>query len=102
MTLKIVVVTSKSIGFERLSLEKLRKDLTLSIFELEKVLSLKQIKSLPERDWYHYQCAKAAPMAMAIVGHQIKRHPYLHSVTSEPTVDGDGHVHFHLFYLGLV
>ena len=36
--------------------------LTLSIFELEKRF-FKQVRILPEIDWYHYQSANAAPMA---------------------------------------
>ena len=35
-------------------------------------------------DWYHYQGANGAPTS--VVRHRIKRHSYLQSVTSEPTV----------------
>ena len=35
----------------------------------------KQVKISPEIDWYHYQSAKAAPMA--IVRHRIKGQPPL-------------------------
>ena len=60
--------------------------LTLSIFELEKRF-FKQVRILPEIDWYHYQSANAAPMAK--VRDRIKTDLFRRSVTSEPTVGGD-------------
>ena len=56
------------------------------MFELEKRF-FKQVRILPEIDWYHYQSANAAPMAK--VRDRIKTDLFIRSVTSEPTVGGD-------------
>ena len=53
---------------------------------LEKCSFFKQVEILTEIDWFHYQCANAAPTA--IVRHRIKTGLFLLSVTSEPTVGG--------------